>query len=464
MIKKKIIIVGAGLGGCFLAAHLQENFEITMVEVGEIKPLLKDRVIDVERLAVTYPHINSGLGGTTNLWHNGLMEISSDIFNKKWPYNKKTLNRYYEIAFSLLSRNTLAEIENSYLRLLEKYQAIGLHGNLFGKFLFYPKKRNNPWKNFNLTKKVKLITGEVIELLTLSGGSVDTLVYQKIKHGEKLRLTADIYVLAAGGLSTPLILQESNIMLKNAGCNYEDHPCATVGEIELKGPFYKLWNFPVRSGNLRLPFVVNQDGLQISFQLRPMGYSWVLSPTRRVKSILSDLRNNPFKISLYLKLVANFSDILEIISFKIGFNLPTSYYSIFMVAEQQSKNEKSVWKDFSGDSIDRKWRISEESINSYREALKKLISILNNRINNVKIYSNWEDDIFSSSHHSGTARMSSSKNEGVCDENLRVFGYSNLFVCDGSVIPASGVANTGLTIAALSIKLADYIKSNYSIR
>ena len=135
-----------------------------------------------------------------------------------------------------------------------------------------------------------------------------------------------------------------------------------------------------------------------------------------------------------------------------------------MVAEQQSKNEKSVWKDFSGKSIDRKWHISEESINSYREALRKLISILNNRIKNVKIYSNWENDIFSSSHHSGTARMSGSKNEGVCDENLRVFGYSNLFVCDGSVIPASGVANTGLTIAALSIKLADYINSNYSIR
>jgi choline dehydrogenase-like flavoprotein len=33
-----------------------------------------------------------------------------------------------------------------------------------------------------------------------------------------------------------------------------------------------------------------------------------------------------------------------------------------------------------------------------------------------------------------------------------------LFVCDGSLIPSSGIANTGLTIAALALRLAAHLR------
>ena len=53
--------------------------------------------------------------------------------------------------------------------------------------------------------------------------------------------------------------------------------------------------------------------------------------------------------------------------------------------------------------------------------------------------------------------MSASPSNGVCDENGRDHGMKNLYVCDGSLIPSSGYANTGLTIAALALRLADYL-------
>jgi choline dehydrogenase-like flavoprotein len=34
---------------------------------------------------------------------------------------------------------------------------------------------------------------------------------------------------------------------------------------------------------------------------------------------------------------------------------------------------------------------------------------------------------------------------------------SNLYVCDGSVIPGSGIANTGLTISALALRLGAHL-------
>lgn len=48
---------------------------------------------------------------------------------------------------------------------------------------------------------------------------------------------------------------------------------------------------------------------------------------------------------------------------------------------------------------------------------------------------------------------------GVVDENLQYNGYNNLFVCDLSVFPSSPAANPTLTLAALSLRLVEYIKS-----
>ena len=59
----------------------------------------------------------------------------------------------------------------------------------------------------------------------------------------------------------------------------------------------------------------------------------------------------------------------------------------------------------------------------------------------------------------GTCRMADTPETGVCDRDARVFGTSNLFVCDGSLVPAAAYANTGLTIGALALRLAENINA-----
>jgi cholesterol oxidase len=53
--------------------------------------------------------------------------------------------------------------------------------------------------------------------------------------------------------------------------------------------------------------------------------------------------------------------------------------------------------------------------------------------------------------------MAGSSEEGVVDARNRVFGYRNLYVCDGSVIAANLGVNPSLTICALAERAMSFI-------
>ncbi|KAF4998986.1 hypothetical protein FGRMN_2785 [Fusarium graminum] len=61
------------------------------------------------------------------------------------------------------------------------------------------------------------------------------------------------------------------------------------------------------------------------------------------------------------------------------------------------------------------------------------------------------------SHESGTMRMDGPQGDGVVDKNLKVKGVDNLWVCDMSIMPVSPEANPALTLAALSLRLAEHL-------
>jgi choline dehydrogenase-like flavoprotein len=54
-------------------------------------------------------------------------------------------------------------------------------------------------------------------------------------------------------------------------------------------------------------------------------------------------------------------------------------------------------------------------------------------------------------------RMGKSGKQGVVDENLRMNGVKNLYVCDLSVFPVSPAANPTLTLVALAQRLSDHL-------
>jgi len=62
-------------------------------------------------------------------------------------------------------------------------------------------------------------------------------------------------------------------------------------------------------------------------------------------------------------------------------------------------------------------------------------------------------------HMTGTVRFGDDPNTSVLDANCKVHDIDNLYAVDSSVLPSAGVVNTGLTIAALALRVGDTIAS-----
>ncbi|HID39438.1 MAG TPA: GMC family oxidoreductase, partial [Calditrichaeota bacterium] len=60
-------------------------------------------------------------------------------------------------------------------------------------------------------------------------------------------------------------------------------------------------------------------------------------------------------------------------------------------------------------------------------------------------------------HILGGCVMGQNAEEGVIDKNHRVFGYQNMYICDGSAVSANPGVNPSLTITALSERAMDLI-------
>lgn len=67
-------------------------------------------------------------------------------------------------------------------------------------------------------------------------------------------------------------------------------------------------------------------------------------------------------------------------------------------------------------------------------------------------------------HPLGGCSMATNESEGVVDSNGEVFGYSGLYVADGSVVPGPVGPNPSLTIAAISNRTAEHIIDRFKIR
>lgn len=70
-----------------------------------------------------------------------------------------------------------------------------------------------------------------------------------------------------------------------------------------------------------------------------------------------------------------------------------------------------------------------------------------------------EDEIGWGNHHMGTTRMALDPRQGVVDANCRVHGIDNLYIAGSSVFPTGGPVNPTLSILALTLRLADHLKS-----
>ena len=71
----------------------------------------------------------------------------------------------------------------------------------------------------------------------------------------------------------------------------------------------------------------------------------------------------------------------------------------------------------------------------------------------------WPSFISGGWHHMGTVRMASDPRQGVVDANCRVHSLNNLYIGGCAVYPTAGAVNPTLTLVALSLRLAEHLKT-----
>jgi choline dehydrogenase-like flavoprotein len=245
---KKVIVVGSGAGGAAVAKELQGKFQVTVLEAGrEFKPFpfslsalekLKKTGLffDESEIQLLFPSMRirktedrmvmvcgSGLGGTTTLSAGNALRMDGGLKELGIDLDDEFRELYLEIPVTYDHRNKWSSTSK---RLFEICSEMGLNPRPIPKLGDYRHCTNCgrcilgcrygvKWDSRRFLdaaqdKGAEIVTGSrVSRVITENDSAKGVLARKKI-------YPADIVILAAGGFSTPVILQNSGIACESS--------------------------------------------------------------------------------------------------------------------------------------------------------------------------------------------------------------------------------------------------------
>jgi choline dehydrogenase-like flavoprotein len=440
---KKVIVIGAGLSGLTLANQLLKNNVCNIVVLE--KGLKKTPFNDESFYKINKPNLNftraKGEGGTSNYWHSGLIRMPKE---SSWTESMLYESGWYDKAIEL----TGCRFFNNLNKNNKDYEF---------DYIYYPFKRFRaaPDKGLEIKFDVKNIKiNPKINSIEFSSQDID------------LSLDYDFLILAAGGIGTPLILKNQNnshnFNQEICGKNLTDHTSSNPMRVKLKN--FSLINFSylTTSGILRKGYKYKDpvSGLNHIIYVRPAMSMKLSGHTQSLKRLMIGFWGEKNKIKTLLKLLSSIDILLEVIANKIPAPIFTKYLSVSVVSEQQEVNSNFI--DLNNDSVEINWTFNNEERASVISACYWFLKNSGFQIKDFNISTKENIEYTSSCHHSGTARFGSEASTSLVDKNLKFHEYNNIYICDGSVLPNTSYANTGLTIIALSLRLANHIRLRIS--
>ena len=461
--KKKIVIIGGGLAGSLLCNELVKNHNVTLLEIGGRNSLQFPKIHFINKRLAEVNTFCFGGGGTTNLWHNGLIPIrGEDIINSEFREVLADARSFMDQTASALffgKKSYTAEHQ-------ELVAKVNLLSHTFTSFphgidcLLYPKK----FKSLTVSNAVEGIYDvENIEFKCDETG-VKTVNYTV--NGQKRFTDCDIVIISAGTMGTPKILQKlitaKGATFEKLGVGFIDHPMGFVGKVKFKkevsSAIKKFTSCDqgdyVSQNAVRIKSVCGnytacayfRPALTMDNSLAVYKYKSALGASNGMARF-----KNIFSLKLFHPDI-----VAEIFAHLFGVTLPSRTYNILFIAEQK-RGRNRVYYD--GDQLMVDWAISPEEIKMYRGMLKSLKKMLINLAEEININTEINEDwLWSQAHHSCTTPLGDSENDLV-DKDLKLKFLDNVFVCDGSVVQEHSYANTGLTIGQLAFRLAERINN-----
>jgi len=497
-----ICIIGGGIAGLTIANELKnKNVTIAILESGnfdfdeKIQSLYKGEV-----LSTSAPHAELDVfrrrqyGGTSHMWGGGVLPLDEIDFEYQdyikgsgWPITRKDLNpyygramRYFGVGDNVDDYDTVSpiiqDLEKSKVLQTKMWKLTPSNKKNFSnrfKRNLYDRSNVDIYINANCTDLNPTNNEKLVEVKTLSG----------VVHTIKARK----FIISMGGIETTRLLMLSSFDYgDNVGRYYTPHWNSNHGLLLIRPDklVSSQYERTSRGYRIRRFLTLNEEFAKMNGLLN---VKITLEKIVTDNDMLEDIQgyfNYLYGIDVSLLDLADNVDLKQFSFseegesaarrvFRYSRNLVNKYINFnvfeYYCALGQKPNVDSTLTlsnkldDMGQRTVQLDYKVSEDD----KESLIRTYHLIGKELGQLGVgrmmfnpdiaAQDFIQSSHGSSHHCGTTRMADSLENGVVDANLKLFKSNNKYICSSSVFPITGHANPTLTIAALGIRLADYI-------
>ena len=514
--ERDVCIVGTGVAGITLARRLvQLGHSVSMLESGglDFEQPTQDLYLG-ENVGMPYYDLDQSrlrfFGGTIGIWGGRCalldpidLERREWVPHSGWPITRSDLDPYYRVAHQQFELGDFNYERDIWSTLGLAPQPFDSERLTLGLWRFdernecYAASRTRDLID-SADVTVVLHANAVHVQAAADARSVRHIVVRPL-HGKRREVKARHYVLACGAIENPRLLLVSNDVESRGIGNVHDqvgryfmeHPTGRIGRVHTARP-YEMWDaFQKRfmpSGPPLAPVLRLGDATQraqralnsvATFKLQrppslgvPIGnriyqnLKHGIDPNRRGRAL--DHAYRGVRAWFHREIRGTFE--------RLRAHWGKSGLYLIVRGEQAPNPESRVLLSSERDALgslraDLDWQLCDADKHSARV----FVETFDAELRRLGLGSVDESEWLSSPdpqwpvdptvgnhpiagyHQMGTTRMSDTPAEGVVTADCNVFGYHNLYIAGSSVFSTSGWANPTLTIAALSLRLADHL-------
>lgn len=447
-----VCVVGSGAAGIsFALQFIDSPLRVLVLESGSKEGTERGRpdpLYDIEskHLQVSNASRRRGFGGTMTIWAGKWKGFDAIDFEKRswiplsgWPITFQSLKQYYLRASE--SVHAPQDIDGPSVKTI-------LDGTVFQPTPFLvQQKKWLQWGEafspiFEYSSNVRIHLGAHLTRMVSKRNAVHSVNVRG--HGNSYNVRARFFVLAAGGIENArqLLISDIGNEYDQVGRYYMDHPKGRCGIIECYKPVNLSGEWDVRGTH----------PLFVGFRLR--------DDVQRRECILN---SHIFLEPVYERTLRNK------IERRIFGRTSTSLLVVRNDLEQAPVASNRVRLSTNLDPLGLpkaqvEWSVGDldkKTIVIFHQYLKKSLQEIDiGMLQSPLLESSTPFSITQSAAHAmGTTRMGEDPHSSVVNEECKIYSKCNLFMAGSSVFPTSGYANPTATICALSVRLADHIKT-----
>ena len=452
------IIIGSGPAGLSTAIGLEKKkIECLIIEAGGVnadeknEPYLRGKFIGDSDYETLEHSRGRQFGGTGNLWGGNCNPIQEKEFSD-WPIVKTDLDKY------IIDAKKILNLKNDFF--LEKFSD---NLNLF----------NLDWsdvkfgeKYYNYVKKSKYINLSLNTVYSSSNGSNGQITSINCFKNKNFKLKGKYFILSCGGIENSRLLlwtKESNPQLFEhdlpIGNYYMDHPFHEVGGGIADYKKLKIYN---KKNNInKAPLITCDSAYHISFRHDYIKKNKILNSGLYISFLKANNYSSVFKqvrcmAPKFIKEVYDDKTVKENYEIKLD-----------ILQEQEPIFDRKITLNRKPDPLGillpeiHWWKTELERKSARFIAVEISNFFLENNIARVGLEEHlFNQEVYETQagyHQIGGTRMGVDFKDSVVDKNLKVHGFSNLYVNGSSVFRTASYNHPTYTIVKLALRLSNYL-------